>query len=86
MATEPVEVVEVPFLQKKLWYCPRSFRLRSMTLRKSVLKKEVGLSQQRAVFTAAFLILAKKRDMEKEQVLALTNGICKNTLMETLEI
>ena len=24
--------------------------------------------------------------MEKEQVLALTNGICKNTLMETLEI
>ena len=51
-----------------------------------MLKKEVGLSQQRAVFTAAFLILAKKRDMEKEQVLALTNGICKNTLMETLEI
>lgn len=57
-----------------------------MTFRKSVLKKEVGLSQQRMIFTTAFLILAKKRDMEKEQVLALTNGICKNTLMETLEI
>lgn len=74
------------FLHKRIRYCPRSFRPCSMTLRKSVLKKEVGLSQQRAVFTAAFLILAKKRDMEKEQVLALTNGICKNTLMETLEI
>lgn len=32
-----------------------------MTLKKQVLKKEVGLSQQTAVFTVAFLILAKKR-------------------------
>ena len=32
-----------------------------MTFKKQVLKKEVGLSQQRVIFTAAFLILAKKR-------------------------
>ena len=33
-----------------------------------------------------FFYFSKNLNMEKEQILALTNGICKNTLMETLQI
>ena len=36
--------------------------------------------------TGGFLIFTKKQKMQKEEVLKLANGICKNTLMETLDI
>ena len=38
------------------------------------------------VYPRRFSYFSKKINMEKEEVLKLTNAICKNTLMETLKI
>jgi len=38
------------------------------------------------VYPRRFYYFSKKINMEKEEVLKLTNAICKNTLMETLKI
>ena len=43
-------------------------------------------TQKPPVYPRRFSYFSKKINMEKEEVLKLTNAICKNTLMETLKI
>jgi len=55
-------------------------------LQETSVKKRSRSATTKGGLHSSFSYFSKKKDMEKEQVLALTNGICKNTLMETLEI